>query len=134
MPTPGKKFATGHRHAAARRQVLAEWRGIDLEPLEKIRARSARPAPDLLPRVLQDLHMDTRRGETEIVKVWNNLIDPVITAHAQPVSINKGTLFVTVDSNAWLSEIVQWRRKEILERLQHSFGKKTVAKISFRVG
>jgi len=34
----------------------------------------------------------------------------------------------------WLNEIVRYRRKEILDRLQHSFGKEFVARISFRVG
>jgi predicted nucleic acid-binding Zn ribbon protein len=62
------------------------------------------------------------------------LLDPVICAHAQPAGLAKGTLFVTVDSNAWLSEIVRYRRKEILDRLQHSFGRELIKKISFRLG
>jgi hypothetical protein len=41
---------------------------------------------------------------------------------------------VNVDSSAWLSEIVRYRRKEILDRLQYSFGKNLIQKISFRVG
>ncbi len=48
--------------------------------------------------------------------------------------IHKGTLFVTVDSSVWLDEIVRYRRKEILDRLQHSFGRNLVTRISFRVG
>jgi len=48
--------------------------------------------------------------------------------------LHKGTLFVTVDSSPWLSEIVRYRRKEILARLQHSFGRDLISKISFRVG
>jgi predicted nucleic acid-binding Zn ribbon protein len=59
--------------------------------------------------------------------------DPNIVAHAQPTGLRKGTLFVTVDSSVWLSEIVRYRRKEILERLQHSFGRDLIARISFRV-
>jgi len=39
-----------------------------------------------------------------------------------------------VDSNVWLAEIVRYRRKEILNRLQHSFGKNLIQRISFRVG
>jgi len=34
----------------------------------------------------------------------------------------------------WLTEIVRYRRKEIIERLQHSFGKSVIQKISFRIG
>jgi len=119
---------------SARRRVLAQWRGVDLTPLETAQAVRARQVGDVLPRVTKDLHMDQRRAEAEIVKVWNSLIDPNIVAHAQPAGVRKGTLFVTVDSSVWLSEIVRYRRKEILDRLQHSFGRDLIQRISFRVG
>jgi predicted nucleic acid-binding Zn ribbon protein len=126
MPPPKKN--------AARKRVLAEWRGIDLEPVEKARAVRAQNADQVVSKVLGNLKMDSRRAEIEVVKVWNSLIDPNIVAHAQPANLRNGTLFVNVDSNAWLSEIVRYRRKEILDRLQHSFGKNYIQKISFRVG
>jgi len=118
----------------ARARVLAQWRGVDGAPVEKARATPARRVGDLLPAVMKDLRIDARRADAEIVKVWNSLIDPAVTAHAQPVNLHKGTLFVNVDSSAWLSEIVRYRRKEILDRLQNSFGKSVVQKISFRIG
>jgi predicted nucleic acid-binding Zn ribbon protein len=124
----------GAPKASAREQALAELRGINLAPLERIRQRSARSAGDVLPRILTQLRMDKRQSEAEILRVWRHLIDPTITAHAQPVGLNKGTLFVNVDSNVWLSEIVRYRRKEILARLQHSFGRELIQRISFRVG
>jgi hypothetical protein len=126
MPTPYRPNS--------RQQVLAQWRGIDLTPLEVARKISARTAKDVVPGLLKDLRLDARQDEAEIVKVWNHLLDPVITAHAQPAGVRKGTLFVTVDSNVWLTEIVRYRRKEILDRLQHSFGRQVIQKISFRVG
>ena len=94
----------------------------------------ALPVSALMPKVLSGLRIDKRRAEAEIVKVWNNLIDPNIVAHAQPTGLRKGTLFVAVDSSTWLSEIVRYRRKEILTRLQHSFGAGFVTRISFRLG
>ena len=120
--------------ALARRRVLAQWRGVDLAPLESARTIRARAVADVLPGVMSDLRMDQRRGEVEVVKVWNSLLDPNIVAHAQPAGLRKGTLFVNVDSNAWLAEIVRYRRKEILDRLQHSFGRNLIQRISFRVG
>jgi hypothetical protein len=39
-----------------------------------------------------------------------------------------------VDSSVWLDEIVRYRRREILERLQNSFGRELIRKISFRLG
>ena len=119
---------------SARQKVLAQWRGVDLAPIEAAKAVRARDAGKVVSKVLADLKMDSRRADIEIVKVWNELLDPNITAHAQPNNLHKGTLFVNVDSSAWLSEIVRYRRKEILERLQHSFGKNLVQKISFRIG
>jgi hypothetical protein len=133
---PPKRFIPplGPPKLSARQRVLAQWRGIDLTPLERAQGRPARSASSVLPKVLGDLRMDRRRAEAEVVKVWNHLIDPNIVAHAQPTGLHKGTLFVTVDSNVWLSEIVRYRRKEILDRLQHSFGREFITKISFRVG
>jgi predicted nucleic acid-binding Zn ribbon protein len=119
---------------SARERVLAAWRGVNVAPIEKAQARREKSADQLVGTLFKSLRMDKRQAEAEIVQVWNNLIDPTITAHAQPTGIHKGTLFVTVDSSVWLSEIVRYRRKEILARLQSSFGKEMVAKISFRAG
>ena len=128
MPPPKKSSVR------ARAQVLAQWRGVDYAPLEAARTTSARRAADVLPALMKDLRLDVRQAEAEVVKVWNSLIDPVVTAHAQPANLHKGTLFVNVDSSVWLTEIVRYRRKEILDRLQHSFGSTVVKKISFRIG
>jgi predicted nucleic acid-binding Zn ribbon protein len=122
------------RKIPPRQRVLAQWRGVDLAPLEAAQAVRARRVGDVLPRVAKDLHLDQRQAAAEVVKVWNSLIDPTIVAHAQPAGVRNGTLFVNVDSNVWLSEIVRYRRKEILDRLQHSFGRNLIQRISFRVG
>ena len=124
----------GQRRRTAKERVLAAWRGVDYEPLEKAQRVRSRALAAVLPKVLTDFKIEQRRADVEIVRVWNQLIDPAIVAHAQPVGLNKGTLFVNVDSSVWLSEIVRYRRKEILDRLQHSFGSEQIKRISFRVG
>jgi len=135
MAFPPKRVPPlGPPRLSPRQRVLASWRGADFSARELARQFSARSAQSVVPRVLSDLRIDSRRAEAEIVKVWNGLLDPDIVAHAQPVGLRKGTLFVNVDSSAWLSEIVRYRRKEILERLQHSFGRDFITKISYRVG
>jgi hypothetical protein len=117
-----------------RQRILASWRGFDLPSAASPGRSVARHVGAVLPPVLADLRIDSRRAEAEIVKVWNNLLDPVVVAHAQPVGLRKGTLFVNVDSSVWLAEIVRYRRKEILDRLQHSFGRDLIGRISFRIG
>jgi len=134
-PFPSKRNPrVGPLKTPARQRILAQWRGVDLVALESSKKVPARKAGDVLPRLFADLRIDQRQAEAEIVRVWNSLIDPAIVAHAQPVGVRKGTLFIVVDSSVWLSEIVRYRRKEILARLQHSFGPTLIQKISFRVG
>jgi hypothetical protein len=136
MPYPPWRIPPlGPPRATPRQKVLAAWRGIDLEPLEVARGRPAKALGEIIPEVLdQRLRLDQRRGDAEILKVWQGLIDPNIVAHARPTGLVRGTLFVSVDSSVWLDEIVRYRRKEILTRLQASFGKSMIARISFRVG
>ena len=124
----------GPPRRTAREQVLAQWRGVDLAPSEKAAAPSARDADTVMTSVLKRLGLDRRRSDAEVFKAWEGLIDPTITAHARPAGLVKGTLFVNVDSSVWLEEIVRYRRREILDRLQHAFGRDVVQKISFRVG
>jgi hypothetical protein len=133
-PFPKHMPPRGPLQSSPRQRVLAQWRGVDVVPLESARATCAKRIGDVLPKVAANLRMDSRRAEIEVVKVWNHLLDPNIVAHAQPAGLRKGTLFVNVDSSVWLSEIVRYRRKEILDRLQHSFGRELIKKISFRVG
>ena len=114
-------------------KALTAWRRIDLREQEKALANTARPVSDLMPKVLSQLGLDRKRSEAEIVRVWNHSIDPVITKHAQPAGLAKGTLFINVDSNVWLSELVRYRHREILLRLQNSFGPDLIQRLSFRV-
>jgi len=124
----------GPPRSSARERVLAAWRGIDLVPVE-VAARSAEKAPAaVLPKLLGTLRIEQRKSEAEIVRIWNHLLDPTVVAHAHPTGLHEGTLFVTVDSSPWLNELVRYRRKEILDRLQHSVGRQLIQRISFRVG
>ncbi len=135
MPPPfRKKPPLGPRKATPQERILANWRGVDLAPVAKARALTARHASELIPQVLSSIRIDRRQSETEIVKVWNETMSPQVVAHAQPTGLRRGTLFVSVDSNTWLSELARYQRGEILERLRHSFGRDLIQRISFRVG
>lgn len=130
----GYKDPKKTREEKAKLQALRQWNRADTEDQEKLMAFRTNQASDLVDKAMQTLRFDDRSSETQILKAWNHLIDPTLTAHAQPVGIRKGTLFVNVDHSTWLSEIVRYRREEILERLQLCFGKELIQRISFRVG
>ena len=124
----------GPPKASSSQKVLAMWRGVDLAPKEIAAGATAKPVRGVMDKVLAGLRIDRRQGEAEIARVWGHLISPDVVEHAQPTGIHKGTLFVTVDSSVWLDEIVRYRRHEILKRLQHSFGRDLIQRISFRLG
>lgn len=117
-----------------RSAVLAAWRGVDLEPLERELKAAARPVGEVLTAALKRVQFEKKKIHAEVARIWPRLLDPNITAHAQPAGLHKGTLFVNVDSSVWLSEIVRYHRREILNRLQRTFGASTIARISFRQG
>ena len=105
-----------------------------MAPLEKAQALVAKRAGDLLPGLLGKLGLEERQAAAALLKAWPHLVEPEVAAHARPTGLRKGTLFVAVDSSAWLDEIVRYRRKDILDRLQQSFGRSLVTRISFRLG
>jgi glycosyltransferase involved in cell wall biosynthesis len=89
---------------------------------ENLRKPKLQKGPDIFLQI-------ARRVRAELALVAIAGLEP-----AQPAGLVRGTLFVNVDSSTWLSEIVRYRRHEILERLQLAVGKAMVQKISFRVG
>ncbi|MCS7089363.1 MAG: DUF721 domain-containing protein [Verrucomicrobiota bacterium] len=119
---------------SARERTLAQWRGHDFSEQEKALQARVRTPAELLPQVLKTLRLESRREEAEILRVWQELMDPEVVAHARPTGLKQGTLFVSVDSNVWLAELVGFRRTDILRRLQQVFGATRIQKISFRVG
>lgn len=118
----------------ARKEILALWRGTDEASSDWVHPDSAKSINQVISTVLKNLKLDRRRSEAEIQKAWKHLVDPNVAAHAHPVGYAKGTVFISVDSSVWLSEIVRYRRQEILQRLQNTFGADFIAKLSFRVG
>ncbi len=122
------------QRSGPRDRILRNWRGIDVKELEKTHGNKSISAAAVVNNILGALQLDRRQAESEVVKVWNQTVDPTVTAHAQPVNLRRGTLFVSVDSSVWLDEIVRYRRHEILQRLQHAMGREMVKKISYRIG
>lgn len=131
---PKKQPPLGPPRRTPREKTLAAWHGYDLAAVEKERPSTARSAGQLVPEALKTLRLDRRRLEAELACAWDALVDPNIALHARPTGLRNGTLFVTVDSSVWLSEIARYRTEEILNQLQNCFGAELVKRISFRLG
>lgn len=131
---PKKQPPLGPPRRTPREKTLTAWHGYDLAAVEKERPSTTRSAGQLVPEALNTLRLDRRRLEAELARAWDALVDPNIALHARPTGLRNGTLFVTVDSSVWLSEIARYRTEEILNQLQNCFGTELVKRISFRLG
>ena len=120
--------------ARARQQAVNEWRRVDVTQLEAGWKDRSRPTSELMPEVLAALNLEQRLAESQILQIWDRVMDRTITAHARPVGLRRGTLFINVDSNTWLSELVRYRYDEMLEKLRLCVGEDKVQRMSLRVG
>ena len=134
LTVAGEQAQQARRRQRSRRQVLNEWHRLDVGGLEAPWQDHSRPTNELMPLVLERLKLDQRLAESQILQLWDRVLDPTITAHAKPVGLRRGTLFINVDSNAWLSELVRYRYNDMLEKIQLSVGKDKVERLSLRVG
>jgi macrodomain Ter protein organizer (MatP/YcbG family) len=103
------------------------WQGFGVDPNLSTALHILRDSPWEVVAPESELQWD-------IARIWNRELRPRITEHAQPMGLTRGTLFVHVDTQLHLSEIVRLRRKRILSRLQQFLGREVVQRISFRLG
>jgi hypothetical protein len=69
-----------------------------------------------------------------VYQAWSEVIPIKYKTHAQPSGYKNGTLFVSVNSSAWLADIVRHRRREFLALLQAKLGSDTIRRVSYREG
>lgn len=114
-----------------RRLVLSEWRGL---PEKKPRPERCFSAADLVPKLMQRLGLSERLHESEVIDAWQEIVGDFIAAHSAPVSLRDGILYVRVLQPALHYELETISKAEIVRKLKHRFGTKTIRDIRFRVG
>ena len=97
--------------------------------------RKAKPvsADKLLEKFFRDMGEDQRFRELGVFEVWDELMGEEIRKNAQPVSVNKGRLIVSVRNSMWLNEL-GFSRPKIKSKLNRELGKGTITDITFRIG
>ncbi len=88
---------------------------------------------DFVPKVMKGFGLEGRVWEQQITDNWAKLVGPQIAQHTKPGRINYGTLIVFVSSSAWLSELVRYGQKQILDKLHARFGAKKIKGIRFQL-
>ena len=60
-------------------RALAEWRRADLRESEGAARPTVKQIAKVVPQVLKQINLDKKQSDLEILKVWNNLLDPNVT-------------------------------------------------------
>lgn len=92
-----------------------------------------KPLAEALKNVIKDLSGKARLGEEEIAEAWNASVGADAARHSRPVSLNKGTIAVNVDSSGWLYELTV-KKKDILKQLEAALKGKKIIDIRLRIG
>lgn len=71
--------------------------------------------------------------DMRIWKLWDSVVGKTIAEHAQPSTIKKGVLVVKVSDSVWLQEL-EFKAKEIKERLNGKLQSEPIKKIRFKIG
>lgn len=114
-----------------RASVIAEWRGF---PAKKNKPDRWQAPGDLLPKLMQQLGLQERLKETEVIDAWKQIVGEFIAAHSAPVSLRAGVLFVRVLQPSLHYQFEQVSKAEILRKLKQRFGTKIIREIRFRLG
>ena len=86
---------------------------------------------DALNDFASSLGITRKLREYNIVTSWDDIVGTQIGRVAKPQRIERGVLFVAVASAPWRAEL-SMRRREIIQRINDSVGKKVILDIRFR--
>jgi hypothetical protein len=95
--------------------------------------RSLIPLKEIVKEILEDGTVPFNPEDIEIWKVWDEVVGPVVSRHAQPSWLDKGCLRVMVSDPIWLQEL-RFSEDDIKTGLNSKLGRGAVVKIDFRVG
>lgn len=80
------------------------------------------PLADMVPGVMKSFGLDDRFWEQALINEWTALVGAGVAKHSRPGRVHRQTLIVFVKNSAWLSELVRYGQKQILENVQKRFG------------
>ena len=87
----------------------------------------------LVPRVLDDLGLDTPLRVMRVVECWEEAVGAEIARHCRPRAMREGTLDAEVDSSVWAQQL-QLRAPEILAALTRLLGDEAPSALRFHLG
>ncbi|HYO58211.1 DUF721 domain-containing protein [Archangium sp.] len=93
--------------------------------------RDPQTLDQLLPRVLARLAEQSGKGQA-LLPVWNATVGPHISQHTRPLTLEAGTLVVTVTSAEWAHTLSR-QEASLREQLNARLGPGAVSSLVFRL-
>lgn len=72
----------------------------------------------ILERLVRSLHLKLEKKESQVFKMWKEIVEPKTLLHTKPVSFQGQILKVWVDSPAIYFELVTFKKRKLLSQLQ----------------
>ncbi|MBI5971236.1 MAG: DUF721 domain-containing protein [Deltaproteobacteria bacterium] len=91
------------------------------------------PVSDILASSLASLGIAEKIKEYRLKKAWPECVGEVIAKNSIPQNLIGKTLYCAVLSSTWMTEL-NYRREEIIKRLNQKMGEAVVSEIVFRIG
>jgi predicted nucleic acid-binding Zn ribbon protein len=84
----------------------------------------------ILPGVMRDRGWQAQIEQHSIFPNWSKVVDETTAAHAEPLKIVKGTLWVEVENSAWMQQF-QFQKLFLLETINNFLKNATITDIRF---
>lgn len=86
------------------------------------------PMRELIDKMLRSYGLGPKLDEVKLVKVWENVVGPMISKHTRNIYFREGNLMVELDS-APLRQELSFAKTKLLEKLNQEMGKNIVQKL-----
>jgi predicted nucleic acid-binding Zn ribbon protein len=95
--------------------------------------RTPRKLGDVMNDVLSKSGIADRVAQANVIPEWRTLVGPQIANVTEPLAVTpQGTLFVSVTTNAWMTEL-SLMEPDLLRRLNQRTGRLSIRKIRWQI-
>lgn len=95
------------------------------------RQKTPRALPDVVADLCRSIGMTTAFEEYKALQLWESVVGKTIAGVTRVERLNDGDLYVRVRNPSWRMEL-NFRKKEIAQKLNEAIGREMVRTIIFR--
>jgi len=89
---------------------------------------------EILGRLFTQRGWGRRQARLHVEEKWSEAVGPEKAKHTRVCNLRRGILEIEVNSGILLQELVQFHKRQILQKLRESLAELTITDIRFRAG